>query len=58
MHAFFSDMLVVLFKRYEYSFFAGEGSAAVTTSKSDASVTLKFKSLNLGLLPPSDVEAT
>ena len=45
-------------KRYEYSFFSGEGSAQVTTKESDADITLKFKSINFDLHPPSDVEAS
>ena len=45
-------------QRYEYSLFSGEGSAQVYTTKSDADVTLQFKSSNFDLYPPSSIKAS
>lgn len=44
--------------RYAYSLFSGEGSAQVYTTKSDAEITLKFKSENFDIHPPYEVEAS
>ncbi len=48
---------IFFLNRYEYSIFSGEGSAQVYTTKSDAAVTLTFKSINFDIHPPSEVEA-
>lgn len=54
----FSRIIFSLFpQRYAYSIFSGEGSAQVYTTKSDAAVTLTFRSIHFDIHPPSEVVA-